>query len=88
MADNIWRIMSVPLSGPARDIIPVTPSDTEDLPIAASALYIGTGGTLVFIAPTGETRTVPVVSFSIWPCGALRVLATGTTATDIFAMVT
>ncbi len=73
------------LSDPSRDLVPVTPDDVTDLPNAAVALYIETGGALTFITPAGNQRTVTVTDFSILPTGALRILATGTTATGIHA---
>lgn len=75
------------LSGPATDIQPVTPNDATDLSDVAVALYIETGGTIVFDAVTGETRTVSVADFSIMPVGVGRVRSTGTTATGIHALV-
>ncbi len=75
------------LSGPAQDILPVTPSDTNDLPKVAISLYVETGGTLVITTVWGEKRSVEVDDFSILPVGAKRVHATGTTASGIHSMV-
>lgn len=75
------------LSGPARDIAPVTPSDTADLPDTAIALYAETGGAVTLTTVRGQIRTVQVADFSILPVGATRVHATGTTATGLHAMV-
>ncbi|WP_420585448.1 spike base protein, RCAP_Rcc01079 family [Ruegeria sp.] len=75
------------LSGPARDIAPVTPSDATDLPDVAIGLFVESGGALVITTVRGETRTVQVADFSILPVGVTRVHATGTTATGIHAMV-
>lgn len=75
------------LSGPARDIALVSPSDTTNLPKVAIGLYVETGGSLVMTTVSGELRTVQVADFSILPVGTLRVHATGTTAGGIHAMV-
>jgi len=75
------------LNGPATDLMPVTPSDTTDLPKVALALYVQTGGSLSFITQTGQVRTVTVTDFSILPVGTRRVQATGTTATNIHAFM-
>lgn len=75
------------LSGPANDVVLVTPSDTVSLPNVALALYVETGGTLSILTETGLTRQVRVADFSILPVGVRRVNATGTTATGIHAMV-
>lgn len=75
------------LSGPARDIVPVTPSDSTDLTDVAIGLYVETGGTIVLTTVQGQTRTVQVADFSILPVGVVRVLSTGTSASGIHAMV-
>ena len=75
------------LSGPARDVAPVTPSDTTDLAEVAIGLYIETGGAVAMTTVRGETRTVQVADFSILPVGVTRVHATGTTASGIHALV-
>ncbi len=43
---NPFANRAIPLSGPASDIIAVTPSDVTDLEDVAIALYVETGGTL------------------------------------------
>ena len=75
------------LSGPATDIMPVTPSDGTDLPVFALALYVETGGTLSIDTIGGQTRSVTVTDFCLLPVGTRRVRATGTTALGIHAMV-
>lgn len=84
---NPFSNRSVSLSGPATDIVPVTPDDATDLPDVAVALYIAQGGTVRLVSVRDETRSVPVADFSILPVGVRRVLATGTTATGIHALV-
>lgn len=74
-------------AGIASDIIPISPSDTEDLPFVASALYIEGAGTVVYVTAAGETRTVNVPDFFTLPTGAKRVLATGTNASNIHGLV-
>ena len=78
---------ALPLSGPATDALPVIPSDTTDLSHTAVALYVETGGTVTVMTVSGASRTLQVDDFSILPLGVSRVLATGTTATGIHAMV-
>jgi hypothetical protein len=75
------------LAGPANDMLPVTPSNTADLPHVALGLYIETGGTLSIVTETGLVRQVAVADFSILPVGVRRVNASGTTASGIHAMV-
>lgn len=75
-------------AGPATDILPVTPDDAADLPIVASALYVETGGTLAIVTLRGEARSVAMGDRAILPVVTRRVLAAGTTATGIHALVT
>ncbi len=75
------------LSGPATDILPVTPNDGADLSEVAIALYIETGGTLSVITARGGARSVTVADKSILPVGVRKVNATGTSAVGIHAMV-
>lgn len=84
---NPFTSRAVPLSGPATDALPVTPSDGTDLAHVAIGLYVETGGTLSIITAAGETRSLTVTDFTILPLGVRRVRATGTTATGIHAMV-
>ena len=74
-------------AGPATDIVPVTPSNATDLPVVAMSLFIETGGTVRIITRTGETREVQVDDQTLLPVIVRRVLATGTTATGIHALV-
>ncbi|MBE0454306.1 spike base protein, RCAP_Rcc01079 family [Roseovarius autotrophicus] len=75
------------LAGPARDILPVVPDDTSDLPAVAVALYVEQGGAVRITTATGAQRTLNVADWSILPVGVRRVWATGTTAGGIGAMV-
>ncbi len=76
-----------PLSGPATDIVPVTPDDAIEMDDVALALYVETGGSLSFITLHGETRVVQVTDHMILPVACRRVNVTGTTATGLHAMV-
>ncbi|WP_112320881.1 spike base protein, RCAP_Rcc01079 family [Oceanibium sediminis] len=75
------------LSGPGTDYNPVTPDDATDLPDVAASLYVEGAGTVAFISVKGESRSVAVPDFGWIICGVARVLATGTTATGIHAVV-
>ena len=76
------------VSAPARVTYDVVPSDTKDLPLLPKAIYVGTGGNMVLRAVNGTSDTL----FKNLPSGfmlsvrAVRVLATGTTATDLVAV--
>lgn len=84
---NPFANRTPPLSGPATDIMPVTPDDTAEMPHIALALYIEGGGVVSFVTLYGETRQVGVADFSILPVACRAVNATGTSASGIHAMV-
>ncbi|WP_295174434.1 hypothetical protein [uncultured Brevundimonas sp.] len=74
--------------GPARRAAAVTPSDAADLTTYAKALYVGAAGNVRVLTVGGEDGDA--VTFANHPVGWLpvqvrRVLATGTTATQIVA---
>ena len=73
------------LTGLARDIIPITPSDSTDLTnVALGIICKGTAGDVVVITEKGNTRTYPIAAEEILPVGIRRVLSTGTTATTLW----
>lgn len=75
------------LSGPGIDYVPITPDDAVDLPDVAASLYVEGAGSVAFVSVKGATRTVAVPDFGWVVCGVQRVLATGTTASGIHAVV-
>lgn len=74
-------------SGPATDIVPVVPSDSVDFDELAMSLFIETAGALRVVTRRGETRTIQVVNQTLLPVAVRRVMATGTTATGIHALL-
>jgi len=80
---NPFAERSLATSSPARDIVPVTPSDNAEFPTVAAALYIENGGVLVITTERGQNRTITVTDFAILPVGVKQVHATNTTATGI-----
>jgi len=85
------------VSGLARTMVSVTPSDTDDnvgtdakdgTPNIAIGLYIETAGDVAFLDADGnEVDPVAVPNNFYLVCGVKRVLSTGTDATGIFAMI-
>lgn len=67
----------------------VVPNDGLDLTVTAKALYVGGAGNLSIIAEGSSTSVIlsNVQGGSIIPVRVKRVLATGTTATDIVGLV-
>lgn len=76
------------MSHPSYDYAAVTPNNSVDLPGGqARAFYIGGAGSIVLRDSAGDDVTfVAVNSGSILPVSAKRVLASGTTATNIVAL--
>lgn len=84
--------MSSPFDNdPATHVAAVTPSDANDLPNVSRALYVGTGGDVVLIGANASPQATGV-TFKNVPAGAIlpvkarKVLATGTTASNIVAL--
>jgi hypothetical protein len=74
------------IGGSARIFRAVTPSDTTDLPFATIGLRIaGAGNVAVHDASGNATTITGVLAGETLPIVAVRVLATGTTATGIIA---
>jgi hypothetical protein len=70
------------------DAFPITPSDTVDLEQPTRGIYCGTGGNLNYITFGGRTvLRKNLLAGVIHPISATRVLATGTTCTDILGEV-
>ncbi len=66
------------------NILEVTPSNTEDLPEFAVAIYIGTTGNLAVRNSRNQTVIMKGIVAGVWhPVRTTRILATNTTATDI-----
>ena len=63
------------------------PSDAAPLPAGAPALYVETGGVVAFISETGAQRAVELPDYGWLLCGVRQVLATGTTAAGLHAML-
>lgn len=76
------------MSATAYLTVAVTPNNSTDLPNGkATALYIGVGGDVAIYSPNTTTSVVHknVPTGGILNVEAVRVLVTGTTATDIVA---
>ncbi len=72
-------------SAPAIGSHAVTPSDTVDLPEVIRAVTIGGSGTLAWRGIDGVDYVTASLPAGTYPISAVRILATGTTATDITA---
>ena len=87
MAEDRFASYATGLDSPAGDAASVTPNDGADLATASRALYIGGTGNVAVVTVGGDTVTFAnVPSAAILPVRVARVLATGTTATNIVAL--
>lgn len=73
--------------GPGHDYVPVAPNDSTDLDDVAVALYVQTGGAVAFRSVKGNDRVVVLPDYGWILCGVRRVMASGTTAAGIHAVV-
>ena len=71
----------------ARRAADITPSDTVDLSDPTRGIYVGVSGNIKVTLVSGGTVTfLGAISGSILPVQAIRVYATGTTATNMIAL--
>ena len=66
---------------PASQHFAIVPSDSSDLPIRPRVLYCAADGTAVVRDGVGNDLSYSLLAGDILPVSAVRVLATGTTAT-------
>lgn len=71
----------------ATDVFPITPSDTTDMAKPARAIRANVAGTVRLITYAGVTRDAVFAAGETRMIWARRVLATGTTAAGLEAMV-
>lgn len=74
------------LESPASRLIAVTPNDGADLAFATRALACGTDGWINLVTVQGDSGRIWAVAGAPFPIRARRVLASGTTATDIVGL--
>ena len=82
MADN-FQSHPPGLDSPARRHYAISPSDTVDLLQLPRALRVLTSGNLALRDELGTVITYAVTAGEILPFRAMRVMATGTTATVV-----
>jgi hypothetical protein len=74
-------------NSPAYAGFSITPNDSTDLAEVTRALYIGGSGAVRVVMASGQTVTFAVVAASmVLPIRVRRVLATGTTATNLVGL--
>lgn len=70
----------------AEAAVTVTPSDVTNQPVPFRALWVGVAGNLSITFNDGTSFTFVGVPVGFFPCGGVRVNATGTTAASLGAM--
>jgi hypothetical protein len=74
------------LESPAAFLLAVTPDDATDLPVASRALNVAQSGLVQVTTSGGSVASVYIAAGTAFPVRAIRVWATGTTATGITAL--
>lgn len=75
-------------TGSAEDAFAIVTNDTTDLTKNARAIYVGVTGNIICILLSGAQVTFNAVpAGSILPVAVKRVLATGTTATNLIGLI-
>lgn len=86
MADQ-FETLAPGLEAPAGEFVEVVPNDVTNLANPSRYLYVGGTGDIVAVDLLGNTVTFKnVVAGTVLPIRAVRVDATGTTATSIIAL--
>ncbi len=85
--DDLFGGARGPLDGPARQSETVSPSDTVDLTTPSRGIYVGVTGNITVIMLNGTTQLFSNVPVGVLPVRVTRVKATGTTATNMVALV-
>lgn len=83
-----FKNVNLSVDAPAIGALAVTPSDSVDLARPIRALTIGSsGGTLRYVSREGVICSTGPLPVGTYPFFALRILATGTTATGLTGWV-
>ncbi len=87
MAQDLFDTNST--SSPARLALPITPNDATDFQYVGKGIYVGGAGDIVVIMANSTTPVTfrSTATGSILPIRVSRVLATGTTATNLVLLV-
>lgn len=83
--DNPFDNSGGNLTGLARNCVLITPNDSTDLARVIVAIECaGTAGNISVVTVDGDSLTRPITAGQVIPCGIVRVLSTGTTATSLY----
>jgi hypothetical protein len=84
--DDVYKDRVLSINAPARKAVAVTPSDTADLASVPRSLFIGVDGDIAVIMADDTASVILKNATGMLPIMVKRVLATGTTATNIIAV--
>ena len=74
-------------TAPARDGRVIVPDDGNDLEYVARSIHVGTAGIVNVVSVEGTTLPFKMTDGGVITMEVSRVLATGTTATDLIAYI-
>ena len=83
MALNPFSSCAKSATGPAIGSVAITPNNSADVVTALRAITIGGSGTVSWVGTNGVTYSTGVLPVGTYPMFAVRIRATGTTATNI-----
>lgn len=87
MSDK-FQIHRSMLTSPASEGFNITPSDDDDLAFVSRMIYIGGAGNVSVVLSSGSEITLNgVISGTVLPLRVKKVNATGTTATNLVALL-
>ena len=76
------------LESPATGLLPITPSDSNDLAMIPRALMVAEAGDVAVVMKDGSTGILPALQPGVpYPVRVRRVLVTGTEATGIVGLL-
>lgn len=88
MTDLNFGTVAAHITASALGAYAVTPNDSTDLTKPVRAVTVGSDGVLVFVSSRdGQTYTTGILPAGTYPLFASRILATGTTATNLTGWV-
>ena len=86
MADK-FQYKNAELNSPGDIFYTITPNDQVEIPFRPRAVMIGTPGNLACVDSLGVTTVMVNLAVGIYhPIRPLKILATGTTAANIFGI--
>lgn len=78
-----FKTVNRSISGPALGSFAITPSDTVNLATPIRAVTLLAEGSLAWINADGATQGTAILPVGTYPLFASRILATGTTASNL-----